>query len=317
MAERIPIILDVDTGIDDALAILYALRSPEAELLACGTVRGNVDAVTAAENTLRVLEVAGAQVPVAVGCDQPLVEPKADARWVHGDDGLGNTNLPPPRGRPTGEHAVDQLLRLTRERPGEIVLVAVGPLTNLALAVAMDPQLPERVRQVVIMGGVAQPPGNIGPVTEANIAHDPEAARAVFAAGWPLTMVGLDVTMKTLLSHEDAERLGRSDDPVARFAYRISQYYLDRYTYFLGRRHCALHDPLAVAVALDPSLVRTVDAYVEVETEGRYTRGMTVADLRVRWNPEFTVAPPNCRVCLEVDAGRFLERFLQRLGAAD
>lgn len=317
MEPRTPILLDCDPGIDDALAILYAVRSPECELLGIGTVRGNVDAETGALNALRVLEVAGAgHVPVAVGCDAWLVEPKADARFVHGEDGLGNTFLPPPRGRPSGEHAVEMILRVTRERPGQVVLVAVGPLTNLAVALAEDPGLPRRVRQVVVMGGAARMPGNITPVAEANVAHDPEAARAVFAAGWPLTMVGLDVTMQALLHEEDAERLRASGDPVGAFAHRIVQFYMDFYRTILGRRACALHDPLAVAVALDPTLVRTVHTRVEVETAGRLTRGMTVVDLRGGRDRLPGAAEPNCAVCLEVDAGRFLQTFLARLGAA-
>ncbi len=318
MSAPVPLILDCDPGVDDALAILYAVRSPGCRLLACTTVRGNVDAATGALNALRVLEAAGAgDVPVAVGCDEWLLEPKSDARAVHGEDGLGNTFLPPPRGRPVDEHAVDVILRLTRQYPCEVVLVAVGPLTNLAVALAKDPELPRRVRRVVVMGGAARPPGNIGPVTEANIAHDPEAARAVFAAGWPLSMVGLDVTMRTLLGEQDAERLRASGDPVGVFAHRIVQHYMDFYRRVLGRRACALHDPLAVGVALDPSLVRTVRAYVEVETAGRFTRGMTVVDLRVLYNPELSVAEPNCDVCLEVEAERFLRTFLVRLGVRE
>lgn len=311
MSEPVPIILDCDPGVDDALAILFAVRSPGCRLLACTTVRGNVDAETGALNALRVLEAAGAgDVPVAVGCDRWLVEPPGDARLVHGEDGLGNTFLPPPRGRPVEEHAVDLIVRLTRERPGEVVLVAVGPLTNLAVALARDPQLPRRVREVVVMGGAARCPGNVGPVAEANVAHDPEAAAAVFAAGWRLTMVGLDVTMRAVLEEEDAQRLAASDDPAGRLAARIVPHYMEFYRRVFGRQACALHDPLAVAVALDRSLVRTVRARVEVETAGRFTRGMTVVDLRPHAPGE-----PNAEVCLEVEADRFKRRLLERLGA--
>lgn len=304
----------MDTGIDDALAILFALRSPEARVIACGTVRGNVSSHQAAVNTLRVLEVAGhPSIPVAVGCDHPLIEPQSSAGWVHGDDGLGNTDQPEPAGKPTGEHAVDQMLRLTREHPGEITIVAVGPLTNLATALAKDPSFADRVGQVVIMGGTVAAPGNIGPVTEANIRHDPEAAKAVFAAGWPLTMIGLDVTMQTFLTEEMARHLADSNDPVARFAAEISDFYLSAYERFLGERKCALHDPLAVAAALDPSIVTTVKMYVEVETEGNHTRGMTVGDRRITVNKELSVANPNVDVALGVDASRFEGLLLDRL----
>lgn len=309
-----PILFDVDTGIDDALAILYALRSPEARVVACGTVRGNVSSDQAAVNTLRVLEVAGhPSIPVAVGCDHPLIEPQSSAGWVHGDDGLGNTEQPAPRGKPTGEHAVDQMLRLTREHPGEITIVAVGPLTNLATALAKDPSFAERVGRVVIMGGTVAAPGNIGPATEANIRHDPEAAKSVFAAGWPLTMVGLDVTMQTFLTAAMADELRRSDDEVARFAAEISDFYLGAYERFLGERKCALHDPLAVAAALNLPILTTEKMYVEVETEGNYTRGMTVGDRRILINPEMTVAEPNVDVALHVDAPKFERNLMDRL----
>lgn len=312
--EPVPLLLDCDPGIDDALAILLAARSPEARLVGITTVRGNVDARTGALNALRALEAAGLTgVLVAAGCDRWLVQPAADSRHVHGQDGLGNTFLPPPQGQPVPQHAVELLRELSRQYEGRLVVVAVGPLTNLAVALALDPDLPRRVARVVVMGGAARPPGNVTPVAEANVYHDPEAAQAVFSAPWPLTMVGLDVTMQVRLTAPQVEELARSGDPAGAFAARIVPFYMDYYAPILGQRACPLHDPLAVGVALDPTLVRTVPARLEVETSGRLTRGMTVVDLRPRTRASAQEAGATCRVCLEVDAPRFLERFLERL----
>ncbi|HEY8449852.1 MAG TPA: nucleoside hydrolase, partial [Bacillota bacterium] len=269
---------------------------------------------------LRVLEAVGAAyVPVAVGCDRPLVGPPRDARAVHGHDGLGNARLPAPGRRPSAEHAVDQLLRVTRERPGEITIVALGPLTNLAVALAKDAGLVRRVRQVVVMGGALRPPGNVTAVAEANIAHDPEAAQAVLTAGWPLLLVSLDVTMRAVLSEERARCLATADDPAARLAWAILPHYFDVYRRVFGRRQCPLHDPLALACAFDRSLVVTRRARVEVELDGRLTRGMTVADLRAARDeaedgPERAGA--SVEVCLDVAAERFVELLMRRLGAA-
>lgn len=308
------LVLDVDTGVDDAMAILTALKAPEAEVLAIGTVWGNVPVPLATENTLRVLEVAGVDdVPVAAGAARPLLAPFVTAEFVHGEDGLGNTFMPKPRGKATGEHAADQLIRLAREYPGEITLVPVGPLTNIALALTKEPQLPELIKEVVLMGGVVCAPGNMGPMVEANIGHDPEAAKMVLAAGWPITMVGLDVTTKACMTEEHRRALAESTSNVARFVHRITPFYLDAYEKFIGERKCAMHDPMAVLVALDPSLVKTAELYVDVETRGELTRGMTVADLRGLINPEIMLKKANVKVCLEIDERRFMERFITLL----
>lgn len=315
-AGRRLLVMDVDTGIDDALAILLALRSPGAEVLAIGTVAGNIEAEQAALNTLKVLEVAGAGVPVAVGLNKPLLRPLYTSPQVHGADGLGDAGLPAPAGRPSGEHAVDQLVRLARERPGEITLFASGPLSNVAAALIREPALPRLLKDVIIMGGAVAAPGNVTPVAEANIWHDPEAARLVFAAEWPLTMVGLDVTMSTFLRPPHLAALRASESPVSRFVCAILPFYWNRYTRLMGRDGCALHDPLALGIALDPSLVSQMAALdVRVETEGALTVGMTVADRRVLTAPN---APPPERpinVPLAVDGDRFIHGLLAALTA--
>jgi purine nucleosidase len=307
----IPVVMDVDTGIDDAIALLLAVRSPVIDLVGVGTVLGNVDVTTATRNTLRVLEVAGADVPVATGSDRHLLEPDRDARWVHGDDGLGETSQPEPTRAPADEHAVDQLLRLSHEHAGALVVIAVGPLTNLALALRRDPTLADRLARIVVMGGSAQAGGNRGPWAEANIASDPEAAAVVFGAEAPRTMIGLDVTSQLTLDDDDVARLAAAPDPVAAFAARILPFYIDFYAGIHGARRCAVHDALAVAAVIEPTLLTTRRLPVTVETAGTHTRGMTVVDVRPR--PADDV--PVTEVALEVDAAAARALLLAALRA--
>ena len=311
----VPLLMDVDTGIDDALALLLATRCPEVELLGVGTVAGNVDASMAARNTLRALEVAGASsVPVAVGAAAPLLEPFQDATWVHGEDGLGNSSQPEPSGSPSDEHAVEQILRLSREYASELTIVAVGPLTNLALALRVDPGVAARIGRVVIMGGSARTGGNVGAWTEANIGHDPEAAAAVFEADLPRTMIGLDVTTRVGLGDDEVSAFAASRDPAAELAAAILPHYLGVYEVWSGQRRCALHDPLAVAVAARPELIVTHSMNVRVETAGRLTRGMTVADLRGLL-PVAASEPRSTDVALEVHVEAFQQMFHERMTA--
>jgi purine nucleosidase len=313
----LPLLMDVDTGIDDALALMLAVRSPELDLVGVGTVAGNVDAELAATNTLRVLEVVGAPgVPVAVGAAAPLLEPWSDVGWIHGDDGLGNTSQPAPTTRPADEDAVQQLLRLSHEHAGELVVVAIGPLTNLALALRLDGGLATRVARVVIMGGSARDGGNRGAWTEANIGVDPEAAAIVFDAPMARTMVGLDVTMQTRIDDADVAAFAASHDPAGELAAAILPHYLDVYERTSGVRACAMHDPLAVAVAARPELVRTLDQPVRIEVAGRFTRGMTVVDRRGRRASRDDPHAPRSDVATEVDVEAFLTLLRTRLTAA-
>jgi purine nucleosidase len=308
-----PVVMDVDTGIDDAIALLLAVRSPELHLVGVGTVAGNVDAELAARNTLRVLEVAGAaEPPVAIGAATPLLEPWSDVGWIHGDDGLGNSAQPAPSRVPSEEHAVEQLIRLSHEHAGALTVVAIGPLTNLALALRRDAGLPSRLRRVVIMGGSVRAGGNRGPQAEANVAVDPEAAAIVFEADLERTMIGLDVTMQVRLDDDDVASFARSGDPVGELAAQLLPHYLDVYERTSGERRCAQHDPLAVAVAARPDLVTTRSVPLRIETSGRYTRGMTVADLR----PPRSDRPdhePHTDVALEVRTVAFLDLLRERL----
>jgi purine nucleosidase len=306
MAEPKRIILDVDTGVDDALAIAYAVRRPGIKLEAVTTVFGNVDLGLTTANTLRILELFGMDVPVAAGADRPLVKPpQVKELFVHGRNGLGGVELPDPKGSPVGLHAAAYLAQMARRYPGEITLVPVGPLTNVARCLMQDPAVATLFREIVIMGGAVLAPGNLSPVAEANIYNDPDAARIVFASGARIKLVGLDVTMQSLLSHAMADEIaGRG--PVATTMMAITREYIDFYQKFApGIAGAALHDPLAVAVAEDPGLVSTQPMFVQVETADVLTRGQTFADRR---NGTGRTAP-NMEVCLGVDSGEFIRRF--------
>jgi purine nucleosidase len=340
----IPFILDVDTGIDDSLAILYVCASPEAELVAVTCVGGNVDAHQVERNTRSILELAGRlDVEVALGRDRPLVRPVETTPETHGPQGLGHAELPPPSRALSDRHAVDVLIDEARRRPGEITLVTLGPLTNLALALLREPALPTLLKGWVLMGGAYRHPGNTAPTTEWNIHCDPEAAKIAFAAwgesaalngqGRPLAL-GLDVTelARILPDHvvalaraagshpDDTLAHARGEDPmqatrsvasnrIVRYVADALRFYMEFHAHYDGFYGAFIHDALAVAAALDPSLVRTQAVTVDVELGGTLTTGETVADWRGVWN-----RPPNVDVAVEADADEFLRRFVERVG---
>ena len=308
----IPVYLDCDTGIDDALALGHLLASPNADLVGVGTVHGNIDAAGAAQNTLRLLALAGrtgdTAVPVAVGASSPLVgEFPGGAVAVHGADGIGGVrgSLPEVDTGPAEEDAVDLLLRLSHEYTGDLHILAVGPLTNLAHALDRDPTLPDRVAEVTVMGGAALVPGNARPAAEANIWHDPEAAQAVVAAPWPVTLVPLDTTMTHTLDEDARLRLCASRNPYARACGEMLDLYLDFYgSVVLGSRAAALHDPLAAAVTLgEVGLRRAPRVHVEVDCTDGPSRGSTVCDLRSQRRVVGDVTGANVRVVLETTPG--------------
>ncbi len=312
MAEPTPVVIDCDTGVDDAMAVLYGLLAPEVEVVALTCVWGNIGAEIATANTLRLLEIVERPgVPVAMGAGKPLVGPKWRLEGgVHGADGQGNTNLPPPTLEPVGESAAEMLVQVAHERPGELTLVPVGPLTNVATAVLMDPEIARLYKGVVLMGGAFLVPGNAARWAEANIWHDPEAAQIVFEAGWPVTAVGLDVTLKTMLDESLLEGLGESGTPAGLHIHRITKHYLDFYASRRGRRECAMHDALALGIAVDPSLaLQASKVRVEVELTGTHTRGMTVGEFR----PWASAEDANANVVLEADGRRFVDRWLEVL----
>lgn len=311
------VLLDVDTGIDDALCILTAALSNEIDLVGCSVVWGNVDVDQGARNTSEVLRLAGhGDVPIAVGAAGPRNGAEAVySPRVHGDDGLGGCADTAHEPDLAPESAVDLILRLSREHAGSLEIVAVGPLTNLAAALDADPELPQRIRQVTIMGGAALAPGNVSATAEANIWHDPEAAQVVFDAPWELTMVGLDVTMTSLITDAHRERL-RAGGEVGRFCDRILDFYLDYYEGYTGERASGNHDALALAVAT--GLVRTtlspiVD--VTVDCSDGPARGRTVAELEGEWGEWPEREGARHRVVMEVEPG-FEERMVDLLAAA-
>ena len=294
------IVLDCDPGHDDAIALLLALASPEVELLGVTTVHGNQTVDKTTENALRVLELAGrANVPVARGADRPLVRELHVAAHVHGESGLDGPHLPAATARPVEQDAVDFLVEHV---DGDVTLVAVGPLTNVALA--LDRGL--RPERIVLMGG-AIAEGNMTPAAEFNIWADPEAAQAVFHAGVPVTMIGLDVTHAALLTPAWADRF-RAVGRIGVFVGELVEFFKLYHARTYGWDGAPIHDAVALAHAFRPGIVETERVNVEVELESELTRGRTVVDLWRRTERE-----PNANVGVAVDADAFLELLLERI----
>jgi purine nucleosidase len=288
------VILDCDPGVDDALAIAFAHGHPGIELLGVTTVAGNVGLDLTTRNALAVCEFIGASVPVVAGCATPLVRPPLDAREVHGESGLGAAVLPVPVGRRFEGHAIDFIISTVRAfPPGEVTLVATGPLTNIALAVLREPRLVEWVRDFVIMGG-SSGRGNTTPAAEYNMWADPEAAAAVFRAGWTVNMLGLDVTLR---SGASAAVLGRMAE-LGTLGSRLLLPALDQYR-STASGGPPVHDVCAVVHVAEPGVFGFVPALVAVETSGRLTSGMTVTDFRA--------GDGNARVAMTIDTTRFWE----------
>lgn len=300
------ILLDCDPGIDDALAIAFATGHPGIELAGITTVAGNVGVDKTTVNALAVTEFVGAKaVPVTAGCAVPLLRAARDARHVHGDSGLGGAVLPPPSREAEPGHAVDYIVETIAAAPGEITLVATGPLTNVALAVRREPRLARWVRDFVIMGGSAGR-GNVTPAAEFNIWWDPEAAAIVFGAGWTVRMIGLDVTLQALAIPPVRERMAGFGALGAELLLPALAQYRDS-----ASRDPAVHDVCAVASVAQPSVFGYTPAQVEVETAGRLTSGMTVTS--------FGVSAPNASVATRIDSGAFWDLALDTYGelAAD
>jgi purine nucleosidase len=308
------ILLDCDTGIDDALALLFLarlVRSGQAELTAIGTVFGNVAVDVAAANTLRVLELAGLPgIPVAIGAARPMVGDAIFAPEFHGGDGLGDTGMPAPAGHPVAATAPDQLIRLARERPGELTLLAVGPLTNLGIALLLEPALPRLLRQVVIMGGALDHPGNVTSHAEANIWHDPEAAELVLAAPWPVMLVPLDATHSAAVDGDWLDRLAAGGSDTARLATRLLDFYSGAYLRTIGRRGAVIHDALAAVLAVDPAAAQYAERPVYVDLRGDRIRGATLWDRRAAAGAD---GRPPVRVAVRPDVAAFHDRLLTSL----
>jgi purine nucleosidase len=308
MAKKI--ILDCDPGVDDAMAIAYAVGSPDLDLLGVTTVAGNVSLAKTTANALRVLEFLGAgSAPVTAGSAMPLLRPSLTAERVHGEDGLRGARLPAAAGGPRPGHATDFIIDTVLAAPDEVTLVATGPLTNIALALRREPALAGNVRDFVIMGG-SSGRGNVTPAAEFNIAVDPEAAAIVFSAGWTVTMVGLDVTLQATAGADVTARLGALGRLGSELLLPCVRSHADgdQVVTLPGpdpdSSDPAVHDVCAVAYVARPDLLRCQPARVEVETAGRWTSGMTVTDFRA------PTAGCNALVATAIDVAAFWDTVL-------
>ena len=313
--------MDTDPGIDDALALTMALRSPRLRVEAVTVVAGNVPLAQCVTNAFRILHAAGIDnpPPVAKGCAAPLRREPVTATHVHGKDGLGDVSAllesdgrpryPAPEESIIAVHAADLMADLVGGNPGEITVVALGPLTNVATALERAPEAMGRVRELIVMGGSVHGGGNVTPVAEFNFFADPDAAQVVVRSGLPMTLVGLDATCQARLRRETfLARANTSQAPGARFLRDVSKLYFD-FAESRGEMECCLHDPLAVGVAIDPSFIRAERFAADVETRGRLTSGMLVADRR--GNLQRRGHDIACAV--EADADRFVPFFLDSL----
>lgn len=334
---RIPLILDVDTGIDDSLALLYLLASPEAEIVAITCTAGNVPARQVAINNLAWLELCGREgVEVSLGAEIPVIQPLMTTEETHGPQGIGHAELPAPSQEISARHATEVWIDTVRSRPGEVIGLVTGPLTNLALALKLCPELPLLLKRLVIMGGAFNHPGNTTPTTEWNIAVDPDAAKIVFDAFSVVpadrrpVICALDVTERIemkpehiaalaeaagstpaeIISPDDALGLrSTASNAVIRHLSDAVRFYMefhrDQDQGFLAH----MHDPFAAAIALDPSLGTTRAATVDVELAGTLTRGQTVADWRGMWGRE-----PNADIVVDTDPAEFFRMVIDRVG---
>jgi purine nucleosidase len=300
--------IDTDPGVDDALAFLLALASPEIRLEALTTTQGNVTLDKASRNALSVLELAHAShIPVARGSVVPLVQPLRASAHVHGESGLGNAQLPEPQSQPVPQHAVDYLIERVLAEQGEISIFPIGPLTNLAMAIRKEPRFAAAVKELVIMGGAILEYGNITPQAEFNIYVDPHAAHIVFHAGIPITLIPLDVTHKCLLLQEHVDRLMQIPSPISRFIRDMIEAYM-KFSVDYGYSGCALHDPLTLATILAPELLTLKEYFVDVDISGGVSMGKTFADIL-----NVTKKPANMKVAMNVRGEDFIELFLQRM----
>ncbi len=313
------VIIDADPGIDDTAAILLALASPELEVVAVTTIYGNASVEDCTANARRVLEAAGrSDIPVFMGAGKPLLRPANDgwASHIHGGDGLGgtvavggSTSSPPTDVEAaTGKHAALAIVEAVMAAPGEVTVLALGRMTNVALALSLEPSIAGIVQEIVVMGGAVTVPGNVSGVATANLYEDPEAAAIVYRSGAPIAQVGLDVCNRVTVSLAQLERIAKSATPATQLLSEATGYLREAYIRS-GRigadEGVRYNDMPAVGYAIDPSLFTSRPAFVEIETHSELTRGQTVAD----WN----AAAPNASICLEVDATALTDVFTERL----
>jgi purine nucleosidase len=303
------ILFDTDPGIDDACAILLALASPELSLEGLTVVHGNCSLEQGTTNAVSVLELANAgHIPVAKGCELPLVQPSLLAPETHGDTGLGYAKLPEPRAQPIVQHGIDFLIETILASPGEITLVAIAPLTNVALAIRKEPRIVEALKELIIMGGAIRHEGNATALAEFNTYVDPHAAQIVYQAGIPTTLVPLDVTYQCILTPEDVHRLQKIDSPITKFVADATRFYMEFHDEYQQIEGCVINDPLALALTFMPELCTYRELPVEVDLSGGISMGKTVADFY-----NYGKKPANMKVALGVRARDFIDLFVERM----
>ena len=307
-SEPLRIVLDTDPGIDDALAILLAVASPEIDLAAVTVTGGNCPLAQGVRNALAVLDMVGSAVQVVPGVALPLIRPPFTAEETHGDTGLGNAHLPEPSIQAAQDHAVDLIVReiMTAETP--VTLVAVAPLTNVALAIRREPRIVERVREVIVMGGALDVPGNTTPLAEFNVYVDPHAAHIVLHSGLPITLIPWDITSKVLFTQEHVDQLLTIDSPVSRFIADATSFYIDFHLNYFGYAGCSINDPCALALAFRPELAEYETVFVDVEIDSAKSMGKTIVDTLNVWKQS-----PNVRLVRTFDQTAFLALFMERM----
>ena len=307
MSKRI--LFDTDPGIDDACAILLALASPELSVEGLSIVHGNCSLEQGTTNALSVLELAhGGHIPVAKGCELPLVRPSLLAPETHGETGLGYARLPAPRAKPVVQHGIDFLIDRIMASPGEITLVAIGPLTNVALAIRQEPRVVQAVREVIIMGGAIRYDGNTTALAEFNTYVDPHAAHIVYHSGMPMTLVPLDVTYQCVLTKADIQKMRQVDSPITKFVEEATRFYMEFHDEFQSIEGCVINDPLALALTFAPELCSYRELHVDVDISGGISMGKTIGDFY-----NYGKKPANMRVALGVKPREFMDLFVERI----
>src|SRR5580693_7866801 len=317
------VIIDTDPGTDDAIAIMLALTSPELDVRALTVVPGNVEAKQGLENALKLASLANrCDITIAGGAQHPLFQKLITAQFWHGANGFANVDLPPTKCKTDPRFAPDLIIQMIHDNPHQITLLPIGPLTNIALALLKDPSIVPLVKEVIIMGGSISG-GNVNAAAEANIFNDPEAAQIVFQAGWPLTMVGLDVGNMTLFTRKHLAQLAKTHGPENDFMVQVNTFLVDLSEKF-GSPGSPMYDSLAIGTAIDPTIMKTEAMRVEVETRGEFSRGETVANRRnefeknVLHGDHYVIeglekVTPNVQVCTGVDSERFIQLFISRV----